>query len=1070
VFDPETARLLRSAPPIPNLSAEDIPSLLTRQYARLVSARLRGSESYRRQPWKERWTLEELADTYEIITSVTDNDEHRKSSAFVSATAQQILSKEQSSIAEKDILSRNHIDSSLSAALLFLISEQYADASEAAKVIATGNSQISKRVSALIKRLASGEVTQIYENTSDSVFEPSASLSTEEQANFYLYDAIAVSIEMLCAEVLSRPTKNRTVADASNSLEVINLVENLASGQSLIGDKAERHIGIYSGPRHLASLLKTAAKSVLNGSLTNIEPPQGSNTSFWKKWIDFRAEKFPFVWPNHREAISNGFLEQGNSAVMVLPTGAGKTTVSSLKIAGVLARGKKVIFLAPTHALVDQLTTDLQEMFPEELLNSIVSSDFDQLLLADSSIKDIEVMTPERCLAMMSYAPEAFEEAGLLVFDECHLLDGSSGKTRRALDSMFCVLNFAKIVPSADLLFMSAMLKNGENFSEWISELTKRNCLYVEIMWKPSRQARGVVYFDEDRIDQVKNMARAKQLKLDEEAGKPAKTLRSAVKKLLKARPKAVWGLQHNWLSAAKGSGSVTRTNLLSRNVQLAGNWRSKIVSLTPNANELAAEIAKSAYFARLKTIIFVNNKQHAVSTARKINEAITNDGFTSSKLRNRLWSALEADLGSLDHSLVADKAIAVPHHASMFPLERRLSELMFRSAKGAGIIVATPTIAQGLNLPADLVIIAGDKRAVAGGGLNSRKNLEAHEILNAAGRAGRAGHVANGVVLLIHDKVITFDSNTKKPNKTLLASLQSILPEDDRCISIEDPLTQILDKISTGDLSDSNVVYLLNRTQNLSQGTTEDSGTFRLDFNQSFGAYIAKKLKQNDRYQKKIEAFAKITTKADDEAVSSETLAIAAQSALPTFVVTSLVKRLKNDEISVPKNLGEWLDWTVAWFKSDSEAYGELFEEFIEDINKMVTGKKSLVIDASNLGKLLPALKLWVDGHPINEIENSLGGDLSKKSDCDCPRSRFVINKLVPRALSYTLNLISQTVEVIGVFEGREDVDIELISNMGTLVRKGYNSNLLLQFSVSEKSILSRVQMHCAFKEAMSF
>jgi replicative superfamily II helicase len=86
------------------------------------------------------------------------------------------------------------------------------------------------------------------------------------------------------------------------------------------------------------------------------------------------------VWPNHREAIAKGFYQTGNSAVVVLPTGAGKTTLSSLKIAGALARKKKVVFLAPTHALVEQLTFDLQEMFPKELLGSVVSSDFDFLM------------------------------------------------------------------------------------------------------------------------------------------------------------------------------------------------------------------------------------------------------------------------------------------------------------------------------------------------------------------------------------------------------------------------------------------------------------------------------------------------------------------------------------------------------------------------------------------------------------------------------------------------------------------------------------------------------------------
>ena len=74
------------------------------------------------------------------------------------------------------------------------------------------------------------------------------------------------------------------------------------------------------------------------------------------------------------------------------------------------------MFLAPTHALVEQLTVDLQEMFPKDLVGSVVSSDFDLLMVSGSQLQEIEVMTPERCLAMLSFAPEAFSDVGLLVF------------------------------------------------------------------------------------------------------------------------------------------------------------------------------------------------------------------------------------------------------------------------------------------------------------------------------------------------------------------------------------------------------------------------------------------------------------------------------------------------------------------------------------------------------------------------------------------------------------------------------------------------------------------------------
>lgn len=89
-------------------------------------------------------------------------------------------------------------------------------------------------------------------------------------------------------------------------------------------------------------------------------------------------------------------------------------------------------------------------------------------------------------------------------------------------------------------------------------------------------------------------------------------------------------------------------------------------------------------------------------------------------------------------------------------------------------MIVATPTLAQGLNLPAHLAILAGDKRA--GENPGDREDLEAHELLNAAARAGRAGHLANGIVILIPEPLIKF---TRK--KTLNDQLKISLPRSFR-------------------------------------------------------------------------------------------------------------------------------------------------------------------------------------------------------------------------------------------------------------------------------------------------
>jgi replicative superfamily II helicase len=427
-----------------------------------------------------------------------------------------------------------------------------------------------------------------------------------------------------------------------------------------------------AGPHHLASLLIAAHDGIGDAALINLPPPDGADAEFWERWLHYRAGSFPFIWPNHRKAFAKEFHQTGKSAVVILPTGAGKTTVSSLKIAGALARRKKVVFLAPTHALVEQLTGDLQEMFPKDILGSVVSSDFDLLFQSDAQLQEIEVMTPERCLAMLSFAAEAFSEVGLLVFDECHLLSPQSGKIRRALDGMLCVLGFNHIAPDADLLFLSAMLKNGEGFAEWIGQLTSRDCVCVDLLWKPSRQARGVLIYKDQELDTAKEKALAVQAAENKKKGKKAKGLRAAAGRELAAYPWAIWGLQHNWL--AQKTAHCIMSELLDEPVTLAGDSRLGPIYLKPNANQVAARLAVAAARNGLKCIIFVNTKSGAVSVAREISRQL-DEAVEPTEAEQERWDALQAELGDLKHALLPQPAIAVPHNSSMLRLERELAD-----------------------------------------------------------------------------------------------------------------------------------------------------------------------------------------------------------------------------------------------------------------------------------------------------------------------------------------------------------------------------------------------------------
>jgi superfamily II DNA/RNA helicase len=1063
VFDPVTSELLRSAPSLPDLDSQDLPRRLTRHYAQLVSQRLRGvSEVAPRGT--DNWPLERIADTYELITSVHDEESVRRASAFVAGTAQQILARKQPSDGAvlRPFVDRDQVDPAVAAALLFLAAEQYADAHEAAGLIGTERREQLYEARILadnVRDLARGDLAAIVSRAARWRRPGSPTAELQRRALKALLETLITGIELLAAQILSEPVPDASSGRFDDAEEAFRKVLNLSSNSSGEDDIKGGIFTTYAGPRHLASLLLSAYGGIHEAALTQLQPPGGADVAFWKKWLRHRAALAPFVWPNHREAIAKNFYESGKSAVVVLPTGAGKTTLSSLKIAGTLARKKKVIFLAPTHALVEQLTTDLQSMFPKELLGSVVSSDFDLLMLSDTQLKEIEVMTPERCLAMLSFAPTAFDDVGLLVFDECHLLSPQSGKIRRALDSMLCVLAFNHIVPKADFLFLSAMLKNASEFASWIAELTTRKCVDVDLLWKPSRQARGVVIYQDDELSEIRKRALALQAAGNKQAGKKAKGLRTAAARKLMAQPMAIWGLQHNWLVERRAYCSFTP--LLNSAVQLTGELRGNTIRLKPNANNVAAAISADAARNGLKTIVFVNTKHDAVSTASAVASALGETLSPTDEEQVR-WDALKLELGDLKHSLLNGASAAVPHNASMFRLERELAERMFRRPDGASVIVATPTLAQGLNLPAQLAVLAGDKRASEEKG---REDLEAHEILNAAARAGRAGHLANGVVLLVPEPIIAF-TKERGLSKDVIDKLRAVLPENDRCVTISDPLEVVLDRLADGQSLDRDVRYTINRMALLREADGDDHQPSMFDLNRSLAAYAARQAAAEKEFNHKVE----VMKDAIEEGLEGETdpaiFALASKSGLPAEVLVRLRKRLTDRIGSLPTTVRKWIVWVFNWLKEDDEARTLLLSDVTGAVRASTGRKKPGDIDVDTLDDLRPAITAWVMGKTIAEIETVLGGNPqgSGASEQTCPRSRELIGSVIPRAMSFIFSIVSYTVLELDPFDEQEDLSSELIEGLSTAVRLGFDDIEKLKFATADPSLLGRVQAHKAW------
>lgn len=1066
MFDSVTAALLRSAPHLPGLLPDDLPSLLTYHYAELVSQRLRGETASTVEQAPQDWPLEKIADAYELLASTLGDPNARRASAFVAATAHQIISRGKknfstSEVSDKNIfcgITRESVPSDISAALLFIVAQQYADANEASEAIPVFDSDRyeSKILTKNVRDLARGKLTKILKRISKLRPEQETNHPIQEQSLRAMLHALNTGVEMLAAEVLATQYTHSNLIPFKTSQSLFKNIIELSSYEVSTPQKIGKSplISLYPGPRHLAVLLLAVAQTLENASLAKVPPPPDCEPSFWSRWLDQRAETQPFLWPNHQEAIAAHFYYSGKSAVLVLPTGAGKTTVSSLKIAGVLGTGKRAIFLAPTHALVDQMAVDLQNIFPKKLFKISVTNDFDfSFIDTTKQSAKIEVMTPERCLALLSFVPEIFSDVGLLVFDECHLLSSEQNNQKRSLDGMLCLLAFNTIVPTADMLFLSAMLKNGEEFSNWIATLTGRESVFVNLLWKPSRQARGVVVYNENEIAEAKKEA----IRIQNNQTKAKKDLSVTAKSKLCVSLNALWGLQHNWNATSMSICSTTK--ILDKPVLLSGTINRGQIALKPNANYVAAQIAIRAATNNLKSIVFVNSKLHTISTAAEISAGL-NKILPTPEDEDSLWAALEEELGGLEFSMLHKGAAAVPHCSSMLRLERELAERSFKSKDGARAIVATPTLAQGLNLPAHMAILAGDKRQNRL--TNAREKICVHELLNAAARAGRAGHLANGIVLLIPEPVLCFDTKGKIVPQEAKNKLESILPDNDQCISIIDPLEVVLDKVFMGSWTDDFVIYAANRMAEL-RGDTDNI----FDIRRSFSGFIATQKNAQCEFEEKIDKFTGIVKNGLPEEFGKEILMLASQSGLPANVLSRLKKSIFERIEQLPDTIPGWVNWLFKWLEKDDEARRVMLGDVGYKIMDIV-GLKNQPIDAEGLKRILPGVHGWLAGMPIVKIEKELQEASGKTGSFGyCWSARELVNNIIPRGFVFPFGLLTQIANQLSLFEEQSMIESKkVLKSLSSALRLGYDTPEKLLYSKKLSKTHSRVQIHNKWNE----
>lgn len=1021
MFDPITEKLIKDIPQFDDIDVERLPQLLSSVYAHIVSAKSQLSNG--QLPFligdfdKTVRTLNKLIFGLEALMIQDLYQKHVESLAFVTATAyslKNMLLQQQ----EESVVSMDYISSDVSTVLHYLIADAVTDAVEVARKFHTAD-DIQGSLLRYIRMLAEGKLKEIVESET----------TKEEFHGDYQEYAINLLMNELCEGIkdVALHFLGNTTIKPTERLEQVLL---LSSYQIEKFDQIDTYVGI----RKIARLLLGVTKHLERAALINIPVPEGVDADQWKSFLYKRCmQGRPFIWRNHGFAIYNRFLDLGVSSIFTYPTGAGKSTIVQLKIASSILADRRVIVLVPTHALESQMKRELSAIFKENFSEQMFAGGEFSEYFEEENKQSIVVMTPERCLTVLGDASDKFNDVGLVVFDEFHLIGAQeSGNDSRSLTAMFTMLEIFEKLPQVDFVLLSAMVKNSHDIADWLKSVTHRECLVFDNKWKPTRQLQGCLVYEQTEIKQLQNKARTYP---------QHKSKKKLVASML-ATPWCLFCLKTVWDSQKVRD--YSKVKLLNHQISLGISLTTR--KLTPNRNQVACQIASAFVLNGLRVMIFVDTPRSAQSIQKNAKDAIPLVDLSALFAQNQAKiDQLTLELGDFSYSYLLNQTSCAVHHGLLLPEERDLMEQSYRQEHGVHLIAATPTLAQGVNLPADVVIIAGyDRYDVNTGG---RETLEAHEILNAAGRAGRAGFNSYGAVILIPNHVLAMQDNTIGNEWQEIKD--GVFAGGDQCFVIKDPIERMVGEV---------LIYgkAVNRDEEiLLYRLGDDEKNIKRKLSHSFGSYLRRK-ENKEPLENDSEALARLVQSEEkDNFLQNVSVKYGVNMDSLSFIQKWVDEQTFDDLMGMrPVELvGAFFELTKT---SDGILESLMANPTVVEVIKgilQIKEENSSYIGDQDIDKLKDLTIAYMEGKNFHDISELL--PQSKGNDHLKNVRRFVLS-VIP-SVSYAIGIFSKLLK-----RKADDENVHIdgdILFLATIVKEGVISASMLRYK--EKHFLMRVACH---------
>ena len=408
------------------------------------------------------------------------------------------------------------------------------------------------------------------------------------------------------------------------------------------------------------------------------------------------------LWPSQIAAAKRA-VDPNDDLVIALPTSAGKTRIAELCILRTLADGKRIIYVTPLRALSAQVERVLARTFVPlgagvtSLYGASGATVSDTKTLASASIV---VATPEKLDFALRQDPDVLNDVGLIVFDEGHMIGVGSREIR--YEVLIQRLLRRGDAAGRRIVCLSAMFTPGDpyfkDFGDWLRGDAPGEP--VNVLWRPTRQRLATLDWSARSNTGMLSF-------LDGEKPFVPRFVEQSEPKKPRKNPFPIGELEF----------CICAANAFARDGHTVLVYSPQKSQVEPAARE----------FRHMRDQGYLTNVKPPLAEHLTLASAIGREWLGEKHAAVR---ALEVGVGT--------------HHGALpRPFLNAVEELL--DARRLSVVVASPTLAQGIDLACSVLIFRSLKRYEGGQWVP----ISTAEFSNVVGRSGRAYVDLDGISVL---------------------------------------------------------------------------------------------------------------------------------------------------------------------------------------------------------------------------------------------------------------------------------------------------------------------------------